>query len=252
MKPENPDVMAALLAPFKDRKPAGRDFENLVSDSQLIIIAGRCVPPTHKISHTTTDAHNSDTTSATVTNTLMELCRHPENIEKLRQETAPYVDAEGHVSNTDLANLDHLNAVINETLRMHPPVPLDMLRLTPPEGLEIGDVHVPGNITVSCPQYIIGRHPEAYQRPNEFLPERWYSQPDLVKYKQAFAPFSIGNYNCIGKPLAMMNMRITLMEMVHRFDIGFAPGEDGKCVDENSIEHVVMVPPELKLSFRPR
>ena len=63
----------------------------------------------------------------------------------------------GAVSDQSLKHLGHLNGVINEALRLHPPLPSALQRLTPPEGLQIGDTYIPGNVTVWCPQYAIGR-----------------------------------------------------------------------------------------------
>lgn len=40
---------------------------------------------------------------------------------------------------------------------------------------------------------------EIYPEPDSFIPERWYSRPDLVKHPDAFAPFSMGPFNCIGR-----------------------------------------------------
>lgn len=61
-----------------------------------------------------------------------------------------------------------------------------------------------------------------YPRASEFIPERWYSSPELITDKKATAPFSIGPYNCIGKPLAMMNIRITLARIVMRYNLTFS------------------------------
>jgi len=63
----------------------------------------------------------------------------------------------GEILNEKIANLDHLNAVINETLRLHPPVPSMLQRKTPPEGINIDGEFIPGNTIVSCPQYVLGR-----------------------------------------------------------------------------------------------
>lgn len=38
-----------------------------------------------------------------------------------------------------------------------------------------------------------------YEQANEFIPERWYSKPEMIKHKNAFAPFSLGFENCIGR-----------------------------------------------------
>lgn len=92
---------------------------------------------------------------------MLEFARHPEQIQKLRDELAPYMpDPDADVSHQDVATLVHLNAIIYETLRMYPPVPTALLRQTPPEGIEIEGVYIPGNMTVWCPQYAIGRSKE--------------------------------------------------------------------------------------------
>lgn len=92
---------------------------------------------------------------------MLEFARHPEQIQKLRDELAPYMpDPDADVSHQDVATLVHLNAIIYETLRMYPPVPTALLRQTPPEGIEIEGVYIPGNMTVWCPQYAIGRSRE--------------------------------------------------------------------------------------------
>ena len=88
---------------------------------------------------------------------IFELVKSPRHIEILRQEVAPYMQASGEVLNQDITHLEHLNAVINETLRLHPPVPTALQRKTPPEGITVGETYIPGNTTVICPQYVMGR-----------------------------------------------------------------------------------------------
>ncbi|KAE8387112.1 cytochrome P450 [Aspergillus alliaceus] len=104
----------------------------------------------------------------------------------LLQELMPPMDPSGVVLNEKIANLKHLNAVINETLCGRPP----------PEGLVIDEIFIPGDTTVICPQY----------DPNEFVPERWMTCPEMIQEKSAFALFSTGPYGRIGKPLALLNI----------------------------------------------
>ena len=89
---------------------------------------------------------------------MLELARHPEHIAKLREELAPYMpDPTDNVLHQAIAHLDHLNGIIYECLRLYPPLPTAAERLTPAEGVDIGGTHIPGNVTVWCPQYAIGR-----------------------------------------------------------------------------------------------
>ena len=149
--------------------------------------------------------------------TILELARHPVHIEKLREELSPYMP---ELLDKDISHSIHLDAVIHEFLRMYPPVPTALERMTPPEGIEIGGIHVPGNMTVWSPRYAMGRsesirrfhmtvfllllltliltiilasaEEEIYTEANAFIPERWYLYPHMVKEKTAWAPFFPG------------------------------------------------------------
>lgn len=174
----------------------------------------------------------SDTTAATLTFAAYELIKNPKALAALRDEVRPLY-SEGHLDHAELQNCKHLNAVIDETLRLHPPVPSGVIRVTPPEGITVDNTYIPGNTVVSLPLYSIQRSAEAFQRPEEFIPERWYSRPELVKSKGAFAPFSLGAMGCVGKALAYMEIRTVLTKFVTEFDFDFAPNEDGsRLIDE--------------------
>ena len=96
----------------------------------------------------------SDTTSTTLTFLFYELARNPHHISILRKEMESCTPDDGSpAKGQDLQHLPHLNAVINETLRLHPPVPTTLQRLTPPEGIEINGTKIPGNTVIWCPQY---------------------------------------------------------------------------------------------------
>ena len=105
---------------------------------------------------------HSDTSASTLTLIFYELARHPDQMERLRQELLEHLSSSGEVQHRDLQYLDYLNGVIFETLRLYPPVPTAPYRKTPPEGIKVGDTYVPGNATVFCPQYIIGRSKDIY------------------------------------------------------------------------------------------
>ncbi|GFF54479.1 probable endo-1,4-beta-xylanase C [Aspergillus udagawae] len=229
-----PDISASLLAPLKGREPTAAEKLNLDGDARLIVVAG------------------SDTTAVTLCAILYELVRHPEEMRRLREEVEPFVDDVGEVRGADVTLLEHLNGVINEALRMYPAVPGALWRKTPAEGIWVEGVHIPGEMTVYCPQYAMGRSELCYARPDEFIPERWYKYPDLIKDRSAFAPFTLGPYNCIGRPVALLNLRTTLVKLITTFDVGFAPGEDGRAFVQQAQDNFVLYMGPLHLTFTRR
>lgn len=66
-------------------------------------------------------------------------------------------DSDRGVDAISLAKLPYLDAVILETLRMHPPVPSGVQRMTPPEGLQIGETFIPGDSIVQIPSHTLYR-----------------------------------------------------------------------------------------------
>jgi tryprostatin B 6-hydroxylase len=149
MEVKEKDIMSWLL----EAEPMSTDpYQNhmwLVGDSRLIIVAG------------------SDTTAATLTYLWYYLAHDPVHAEKLRKELAPLRQEDGSFDSKELGNAEYLNGMINETLRLHPPVPSGLSRQTPPEGLTIGNTRVPGDTVVSVPLFTVGRC--EYQMPRDTL-----------------------------------------------------------------------------------
>ena len=177
-----------------------------------------------------------------------ELARNPLEAEKLYAEIHG-VDITDHRT---LQKLPHLNGLINEVLRIHPPVPSGGYRETPSEGVTIAGHPVPGQTTIVAPRYTIGRLESCFEHADQLVPERWYSKPAMVKDKRAFAPFSQGRYSCVGKNLALTELRFVTALLVGRYHTEFAPGEDGSKVEGRMKDQFTAAPGCLNLIFRPR
>lgn len=77
------------------------------------------------------------------------------------------------------------------------------------------------------------------------MPERWFSKPEMVKHEDAFAPFSMGPFGCIGKSLAMTELRTVTSRLVTKFDMSLAPGEDGSRLLYQTRDHFTVDPGEI-------
>lgn len=71
----------------------------------------------------------------------------------------------------------------------------------------------------------------------------------MIKHKDAFAPFSIGPFGCIGKNLALMELRTLTTELVLRYNVSLAPGEDGHRLLFNTLDHFTVDLGDLDLVF---
>lgn len=136
MKVDKPDISSWILQSPSMAHTRYTDQSWLTGDSRLIIVAG------------------SDTTAATITHLFYHLAKDKTCVQKLREEIAT-LNGDFHASS--LQKLQYMNAVINETLRLHPPTPGGVQRQTPPDGLKIGKHFIPGGVSVTTPLYTLLR-----------------------------------------------------------------------------------------------
>ncbi|EER23657.1 hypothetical protein D8B26_001785 [Coccidioides posadasii str. Silveira] len=185
----------------------------------------------------------SDTTSTSLAATIFYLVRTPDALAKLKKEVRDtFDDVEEIVTGPKLNELVYLRACMDEAMRLCPAVPGAMPREVLPGGIEVDGLYLPGGIDIGTPCYAIHRKPEYYREPHTYIPERWIegalcqsengmwtsSKANVDLARRAFCPFSIGPRGCIGKGMALMEMRLTLARMMFLFDIELADrvGED--------------------------
>lgn len=150
------------------------DYQWLRGDTRLTIVGG------------------SDTTAATLTYLFYHLANDQSQVKKLREELEPLLDGKDVLDQKDVSKAPHLDAVIQEVLRLHPAIPSGFPRVTPPEGIMIGETFIPGGTTVVIPVYSMQRDEANYVHADEFIPERWYAKPELIKNREAFLAWNIG------------------------------------------------------------
>ncbi|KAJ5971237.1 uncharacterized protein N7479_001155 [Penicillium vulpinum] len=226
--PTKPDILGYLVDRYNDSPKADPDFQWLRGDTRLFVVGG------------------SDTTASTLTHII-----YPEQLAKLRAEVEPLLVGQDTLDPKDVGEAKHLNGIIHEVLRLHPPIPSGFPRLTPKEGIVINGTYITGGTTVTVPLWAMGRSEQVYESPLEFIPERWYSRPEMIKHKHTFAAFGLGPYGCIGRALALMEMRNVICHIVSRFEsIEMAPGEDGSSLMNMSKDHFTMGIQGFQMRFK--
>lgn len=160
----------------------------------------------------------TDTTFALLEWTMTELLRHPHQMQKLQVEVRQVTKG---VSNVNEENLDHMNylkAVIKETLRLHPSIPL----LSPRESTQhtkILGYDVPAKTMVIINSWAIHRDPTLWEEPQKFNPERFLNcERDFRGHALEFIPFGAGRRMCPGISFAMANSELLLANIVNKFD----------------------------------
>ncbi|KAF5474086.1 hypothetical protein F2P56_006019 [Juglans regia] len=163
-----------------------------------------------------------DTTSAAVQWVMAELINHPEVFKKLRLEIESVVGSNRLVKESDIPNLPYLQAVIKETLRIHPPGAL--LRRQCNQDCKLGGYDVKQGTKILINAYTIMRDPKTWHEPDKFLPERFLmNSADTFELGNKgqdfnFLPFGGGRRACIGQPHASIVLHATIGSLIQCFD----------------------------------
>ncbi|KAK2987910.1 hypothetical protein RJ640_003177 [Escallonia rubra] len=160
----------------------------------------------------------SETTSSTIEWAMAELLRAPNLMKKVKEELGEVVGQCRDVEETDINKLPYLQAVVKETLRLHPAIPLLIPRNTMQDTNYMG-YHIPQNTQVLVNAWAIGRDPDSWDDPLSFKPERFLGS--TVEYKgQHFEliPFGSGRRMCVGFSLAHQMVHLGLATLLHSFD----------------------------------
>ncbi|KAJ7533357.1 hypothetical protein O6H91_13G045100 [Diphasiastrum complanatum] len=180
-------------------------------------------------------AGGSDTGTISLEWALSELIAHPDQLMKAQQEIDNVVGQNRLVQESDLPYLPYVHAIIKETMRRHPPIPLLLPHYTPVAS-HLGGYKVPAGSTVMVNAWAIGRDPNVWSNPEEFNPDRFLGVTDtqFVGGKQfQLVPFSAGRRQCPGYPLAAIQLPLTLGSLIHAFNWGPPAGQKPEDLDMN-------------------
>ncbi|CAN4116477.1 unnamed protein product [Withania somnifera] len=170
----------------------------------------------------------TDTTSVGLQWALAELLNHPKALKKLQEEINRVVGSDRLVEDSDIQNLPYLQAVVKETLRVHPPLPLVFRKCR--EDCVVNGYKILKYSRLVLNIYAINRDPNEWTDADEFIPERYLVnsgenlaiEPDELEAMKGqnycYVPFGGGRRGCPGAGLAAAVLHRTLGVLIQCFD----------------------------------
>ncbi|XVF11661.1 hypothetical protein REPUB_Repub08aG0046300 [Reevesia pubescens] len=173
----------------------------------------------------------TDTTSTTIEWLMAELLKHPNVMKKVQQEVRNVVGKKSKLDMDDINKLEYFKCVLKETLRLHPAAPLLVPRETS-ASVKLGGYDIPSNITVLTNAWAIHRDPNWWEKPEEFIPERFENSPlDFKGQDFHYIPFGIGRRGCPGMPFAVATIEYLVANLLYWFDWKLPAGEIAEHLD---------------------
>lgn len=192
--------------------PAYTDQE-LLAEANLLIIAG------------------SDTTSIQLSGFFFYITRNERCYNKAVAEIrSTFASPEEIRQGPKVTTCTYLRACLDESMRLTPPGPSELLRRILPGGQTVDGDYYPEGVHVGASMWCSARH-EGLGDPFVYRPERWIpddytgvTEEDVRKVKSFTHPFLSGPGNCVGQNLAMAELLITIGRTLWRFNVRNAPG----------------------------
>ncbi|KAG8408382.1 hypothetical protein J3459_017854 [Metarhizium acridum] len=161
----------------------------------------------------------SEGTATALSGATFLLLRHPDAYRRAVDEIRSTFATEADITASNMAGkLAFLDAVLNEAMRLYPPVPITLPRRVPANGEVIDGCFVPAGYTVGVNHLACYRSDSNFEDAGKFRPERWLDESGNDA-GESFKPFSHGPRACLGKNLAWAELRLILGRMLWRFDM---------------------------------
>ncbi|KAL8150075.1 hypothetical protein AgCh_006909 [Apium graveolens] len=180
------------------------------------------------------------TSAAAVVWAMTLLIKNPTKMQKAQQEIRERTGNKGFIDENDLQKLVYLKAIVKEAMRLHPPAPL----LVPRETIEkcvVSGYEIEAKTRVYINAYAIGRDPESWESPDEFLPERFTdSSIDFRGQDFELIPFGAGRRMCPGISMGLATTELVLANLLNSFNWELPPGKKLAEIDMATLPGLTM------------
>jgi cytochrome P450 len=196
-----------------------------------------------------------DTTACALSWTMYELTKSPEVQEKVRKEFSSIFTSDAEITYDNVNKLNYCHAVVLEVLRLHPSVPKDVKYAVKADTWPDGTKIPAGATVIYCP-YAMGRDKRIWKDPLSFKPERFLTlheengtiasinEPSVYTYPV----FNAGPRLCLGKPLALMEVKLIIGMLLTNFKVEL----DGNHEGTYGSTIVLPMQPGLKIKLTPQ
>ena len=179
------------------------------------------------------------TTATTLCFVIAELIRNTDYLDTLTKEVDEIWVGRGITSSSPdedvvaaLKDMVYLDAVLNETLRRHPPVTTGMRILQ--QDMKVLNYKIPAGVSFSVSQQVLHHHPQYWNNPHTFDPNRFLEHSkEIVPF--TFVPFIVGPRRCLGKNFAILEMKVFIAIWLSRLTFEMLPGSEEEIVTEQSL-----------------
>ncbi|KAK3355434.1 cytochrome P450 [Neurospora tetraspora] len=187
----------------------GLSFEKLSANAWFLVLAG------------------SETTATTLSGVTYFLTQNPEVLKRVTQEVRTAFKSVEEIDINSVNKLTYMLAVLNETLRLYPPVTSNLPRIVPRGGAKVLGEYIPEGTLVEVQQWSMNHSQENWADPWTFNPARFLDDKETAMAKgnmlDALQAFGVGPRNCLGRNLAYAEMRWILARILFDFDLRGAP-----------------------------
>ncbi|KAJ8759250.1 hypothetical protein K2173_006770 [Erythroxylum novogranatense] len=231
----NQDILDVMLSTVEDYPEYGHTRESIIKATAMtFIIAG------------------SDSSAITLTWMVCNLLNNRRCLELAQEELDSKVGRERVVEDSDIDNLQYLQAIIKETLRLYPPGPV----ATPHEATQdctLCGFDIPKGTRLVINLWKLHRDPSVWSDPEEFRPERFltsHANLDVYGQNHEYLPFGSGRRICPGLNLAMQVLQLSLARLLQAFELTTPCNEPVDMTESFSLVLLKKTPLEVVLTPR--